>query len=109
MRPRTGKVGSTGRSTATPIDGSCGPASLLEALKHLARTRQYQFAIPENADDLRAAIVQDIRENLSVGGSSQEMPTLEQEIAAEYWPGDLKEEERRGIFCPELDDTRYIL
>ena len=91
-KPATVKLSATGRFNgrihATPTDGSCGPASLLEALKHLANTRGYQFSIPEDADALRAALVQDVRENLGIEGLSEGMPTLLQEITEEYFPGD---------------------
>ena len=97
-----------GRIHATPLDGSCGPAALLEALRHLAYSRGYQFVIPNNTDALRAAMVQDIAENLAIEGSNEGSPTLEQEIAEEYFPGDLTFEERRGLFNPDLDPEHYI-
>ncbi len=68
-KPATARLSATGRFNgrihATPLDGSCGPASLLEALRHLAHARNYQFSIPENADAMRAALVQDIRERFT--------------------------------------------
>ena len=97
-----------GRIHATPMDGSCGPAALLEALRHLAYSRGYQFVIPNNTDELRAAMVQDIAENLAIEGSNEGSPTLEQEIAEEYFPGDLTFAERRGLLNPDLDPDYYI-
>jgi hypothetical protein len=98
-----------GRIHATPLDGSCGPAALLEALKHLAQTQGYHFNIPVDADDMRRALIADITESLATPGSNPDSYTLEQEIEAEYFPGDLLPEERRGVFCPDLDEEHYIL
>jgi hypothetical protein len=104
---RTGRF--NGRIHATPMDGSCGPSALREALEHLAQTHGYQFSIPVDADDMRRVLVADITENLTIPGSNPESYTLEQEIKAEYFPGDLLPEERRGIFCPDLDEEHYLL
>ena len=106
--PRTGRF--NGRIHATPLDGSCGPAALLEALRHLALTQGYQFNLPADADDMRRALVADITENVDLAGLTPESYTLGQEIAAEYFPDDqLLEEDRPGIFCPDLDERHFTL
>jgi hypothetical protein len=106
--PATGRF--NGRVHATPIDGSCGPASLLEALTHLAHTQGYHFNLPVDAFDMRQALIADIRENLDCApGSNPGSVTLGQEIEAEYFPGDLLLEQRHGIFAPDLDEEHETL
>ena len=107
LLPTTGRF--NGRIHATPVNGSCGPAALLEAIRHLARSRGIQFVLPENADALRAQMVQHISENLDDAGAGGTL-TLEQEIEAEYFPGDVPLAERtRGLFNPDIDTERYVL
>ena len=99
-----------GRVHATPTDGSCGPAALLEALTHLAHTQGYHFNIPVDAYDMRRVLVADIGENLDcVPGSNPGSITLGQEIEAEYFPGDSLLEERQGVFAPDLDEEYYTM
>ena len=105
--PQTGRF--NGRVHTTPLDGSCGPAALLEALRHLAQTQGYHFNLPANADDMRRALVADIAENVDLQSPSVECYTLGQEIAAEYFPGDQLLENRQGIFCPDLDEEHFTL
>ena len=64
MCPIAQDVRFNGRIHATPVDGSCGLAALLEAIRHLARSRGIQFVLPDDADTLRAQMVQHISENL---------------------------------------------
>ncbi len=108
-----------GRVHATAVDGSCGPDSLICALRHLSQTQGYNFVIPDSALSLREVLVHYIEENQHVEGDVEGV-TLAQDIQLEYLPvkhqpnNESDEEEpegppRQGLFNHLLDPDNYIL
>jgi hypothetical protein len=107
-----------GRVHATAVDGSCGPDSLLCALRHLSQTRGYNFVIPDNALALREALVNYIEENQHVEGDVEGV-TLAQEIQLEYFPvkqpddendgEDVEQPPRQGLFNHTVDPDNYLI
>ncbi len=105
-----------GRVHPTPGQGYCGPASLLAALQHLARTRGYVFAIPDDALALRQAIVDYIAENLDARasetiGEGGAVETLREAITREYFPDDPQAcmaNGRHNLWVPDVDEEAPV-
>jgi hypothetical protein len=102
--PRNGRF--NGRVHPTPDDGSCGIASLRGAMQHLARTRGYDYDIPETDVELRLALVDYIRNNMDALAEG-EIQSLRQSIAGEFFPEDPDAKGRRSIWCPDVNATAW--
>ena len=90
-----------GRVHKTTGDGACGVLALLAAMRHLVSAKGYNLVVPETAQELREALVDDIAENLDLAGV-QFTATLREQLTDEYLRPTSKTGHRQMLHNPDL-------